>query len=381
MGNSSTTPVEKLRNKAWVEANGHTASIMDYARFNYVAQPEDGISQKGLFPRIGDYDKWAIKWGYGFIPGTTEDEQKTASNRLIIKTLAENPRTYFGTYELGNANDPRNQREDLGDDAMKASAYGIKNLKFILKNLNEWTKEENDQNENINEMYAQLLSQFRLYLGHVMNNVGGVYETIKSSEKGEAVYEVTSKSKQREAVAFLQSQVFNTPNWLIDKNTWNRINNPGETNPVASLQETALNNLISTERLNRLQESVDRYGATKSYSAIELLDDLQAGIFSELKSKKAIDTYRRKLQKVYVEKLSSIINPASGGGLFISFGRASSLSPSELARTDIPSIARAQLTELKTQVAASIAGAPDKMSRIHLIDLQQRIKDALDPKG
>jgi hypothetical protein len=135
MGNSSKTPVEKLRDKAWVEANGHTASIMDYARFNYVAQPEDKIDEKGLFPRIGDYDKWAIRWGYGYVAGDTKETQKEESNKLIIKTLSENPRTYFGTYELGNPNDPRNQSEDLGDNAMKASAYGIKNLKYILKKL------------------------------------------------------------------------------------------------------------------------------------------------------------------------------------------------------------------------------------------------------
>src|SRR3954452_9776356 len=160
MGNSSQTPVEKLRDKAWVEANGHTGSIMDYARFNYVAQPEDHITEQGLFPRIGDYDKWAIRWGYGYIPGDTKEAQKAASNKLVIQTLSQNPRTYFGTYELGNQNDPRNQSEDLGDDAMKASGYGIKNLKVILKNLPEWTKDDVDQNENINEMYTQLVTQF-----------------------------------------------------------------------------------------------------------------------------------------------------------------------------------------------------------------------------
>jgi hypothetical protein len=344
MGNSSTTPVEKLRDKAWVEANGHTASIMDYARFNYVAQPGDGITEKGLFPRIGDYDKWAIRWGYGYIPGATEEAQKSESNKLIVKTLSENPRTYFGTYELGNTNDPRNQREDLGDDAMKASAYGIKNLRYILKNLNEWTREENDQNENIDELYTQLVAQFRQYLTHVTTNVGGVYETIKTSNDPEPVYEVTPKSKQREAVAFLQTHIFTTPRWLMDKDTWNRIKNPGESDPVASLQETMLNNLLNTERLNRMQESTERFGRLKSYNAMELLNDVEEGLFTELKSKKPIDNYRRKLQKSYVDKLNNILNPASSsGGLFISFGRSGSLSPSELSRSDIPAIVRAQL--------------------------------------
>ncbi|MDB5247836.1 MAG: zinc-dependent metalloprotease [Segetibacter sp.] len=379
MGNSSTTAVEKLRDKAWVEANGHTASIMDFARFNYVAQPEDQISDKGLFPRIGEYDKWAIQWGYGYIPGNTEVEQKATSNKLIIKTLSSNPRTYFGTYEFGNTSDPRNLSEDLGDNAMIASAYGIKNLKFILKNLSDWTKEDVDQNENIDEMYTQLIGQYRRYMGHVTANIGGVYETIKTSFQGEPVYEVTPKSKQREAVAFLQNQAFKTPTWLMDKKTWNRINNPGETDPVATVQETALNNLLNSDRLHRMQESTERFGATKAYSALELFNDVQNGLFTELKTKQPIDSYRRRLQKNYVDKLNNFLNPSSSG-FTISFGRSNSLSSSELSRTDIPAIARLQLGELKMQVTNAIAGTTDKMSKIHLIDLKERIKEALDPK-
>lgn len=379
MGNSSRTPVEKLRDKAWVEANGHTASIMDYARFNYVAQPEDNIGEKGLFPRIGDYDKWAIRWGYGYIPGDSAEAQKSESNKLIIKTLKENPRTYFGTYELGNQNDPRNQAEDLGDNAMKASAYGIKNLKYILKNLPLWTKEEVDQNENISEMYAQLTSQYRRYMGHVTANIGGVYETIKTSEQGEPVYEVTPKSKQKEAVAFLHAQLFETPRWLLDKNILNRINNPGENDAVASAQENTLTNLLSTDRLNRMQETINRYGTLKAYSAIELLTDVQKGLFIELKTKKPIDSYRRKLQKSYADKLINLLNPGESVSAF-SFGRAGALTTTDLSRTDIPSIARAQLMQLKTEVLTAIANTTDKMSKIHLIDLQQRIKEALEPR-
>lgn len=381
MGSSSKTPVEKLRDKAWVEKNGHTSSIMDYARFNYVAQPEDHVPESGLFPRVGDYDKWAIRWGYGYISGNTAEEQKSESNKLIIKTLRENPRTYFGTFEFGNANDPRNQAEDLGNNAMKASAYGIKNLKYILKNLPQWTKEETDQNQNIDEMYTQLIEQFRRYMGHVTANVGGVDETIKTSLQGGAVYEATPKSKQREAVTFLQNQLFVTPTWLIDKNIWNRINNPGENNPVASTQETALSNLISAERLNRLQASAERFGASKAYSAMDLLNDVENGLFTELFSKKPIDSYRRRLQKSYVDKLADLVHPASSGGFtIISFSRSGSLPMTDISDTDIPSIARAQLMSLHTHIIRAIPTTTDKMSRIHLIDLEQRIKEALYPK-
>lgn len=381
MGSSSTTPVEKLRDKAWVEANGHTASIMDYARFNYVAQPEDHISEAGLFPRIGDYDKWAIRWGYGYIPGADSGTQKSESNKLIIKTLRQNPRTYFGTFELGNANDPRNQAEDLGDDAVKASEYGIKNLKYILKNLSQWTKEETDQNQNIDEMYTQLIEQLRRYTAHATANIGGVEESIQTSVQGGAVFEPIAKSKQREATVFLQKELFATPKWLINKNILNRINNPGESDPVVSLQETALTNLLSTERLNRLQASTERFGSSKAYSAMELLNDAEKGLFSELQTQKLIDSYRRRLQKSYIDKLSNIVNPAPASGFtIISFGRPGLLAPTDISDTDIPSIARMHLMQLKGQVARAILNTKDIMSKIHLTDLQQRIKNALDPK-
>ncbi|WP_018616554.1 zinc-dependent metalloprotease [Segetibacter koreensis] len=381
MGNSSKTPVEKLRDKTWVEENGHTASIMDYARFNYVAQPEDSISEKGLFPRIGDYDKWAIRWGYGYIAGNTSEAQKAESNKLIIKTLRENPRTYFGTFELGNSNDPRNQAEDLGDNAMKASAYGIKNLKYVLKNLPAWTKEETDQNQNIDEMYTQLVEQFRRYMANVTADVGGVTETIQTSELGGAVYAPTPKSDQREAVAFLHHQLFTTPTWLIDKNIWDKIKNPGDSDPVAISQEMVLNSLLSTERLNRMQVSTDRFGPLKAYSALELLNDIQNGFFSELISKKPTDSYRRRLQRSYVDKISNIVHPSSGSSFtIISFSRSSPLLPTDVSNTDIPSIAREQLTLLKSQIAKAIPVIKDKMSKIHLVDLQQRIEEALETK-
>ncbi|WP_207495721.1 zinc-dependent metalloprotease [Aridibaculum aurantiacum] len=379
MGSSSTVPVEKLRDKAWVEKNGHTPSIMDYARFNYVAQPEDNIADAGLFPRIGDYDKWAIRWGYGYIPGETEAEQKAASNKLIIETIKNNPRTWFGTYEQGNQNDPRSQREDLGDNAMKASEYGIKNLKVVLKNLADWTKEENDQYENLQQMYGALIGQFRQYMSHVVNNVGGVYQNFKSSMQDEPVYEVTPKAIQRDAVNFLHKQLFQTPEWLINNNYMNRLNNLGTSDPLGSAQESILTSLMSNDRLSRLQASALRFGDSKAYNAIELLNDIQSGLFTELNSKKAIDFYRRGLQKSYVTKLDNMLNPPSSSGMVIMIGGSSSAGSS--TRNDMPAIARGQLLKLRTQVNAAIAGTTDNMSKLHLLDLQERIKRALDPKA
>ena len=160
-GSSSTVPVENLRNKAWVEANGHTPSIMDYARFNYVAQPEDNISEKGLFPRIGDYDKWAIEWGYKWMPdANTPEDEVPILNKMTMEKLKDK-RYWFGTET--DQDDPRGQNEDLGDNAMKASAYGIKNLQRILVKLPEWTKEANKDYSSLNEMYQQLVAVWQIY--------------------------------------------------------------------------------------------------------------------------------------------------------------------------------------------------------------------------
>ena len=379
MGSSSKTPVEKLRDKKWVEANGHTASIMDYARYNYVAQPEDNISRAGLYPRIGDYDKWAVKWGYGYIAGNTDEETEKNSSKLITAALKENPRQWFGTYELGNRADPRSQSEDLSDDAVKASEYGILNLKRIIKGLPEWTKEEADQYENISTMYGQLLGQFRRYMGHVTANVGGVYETFKTAEQNEAVYEITPKARQKEAVAFLQKQLFETPNWLIDRALWNKFNNPVVNDPVMNAQDATLGSLISGDRLSRLQLSSERFGADKAYNAIEMLNDVQSGLFSELNSKKTIDTYRRLLQKSYVDRLVGILAPAAPSAAQPSFFGGGGAS-TDLKKTDVPAIVRAQLVALKAQINAASAGFGDKLSKIHLQDLSQKISQGLDPK-
>ena len=296
MGSSSLTPVEKLRDKSWVEANGHTASIMDYARFNYVAQPEDGIGPKGLYPRIGPYDYWAILWGYKIIPDTkSEDEDKKLLNRLIIDSLKANPRLWFGGE--GQGLDPRSQTEDLSDNAMKASEYGIRNLKKIIVMLPLWTKEEADTYENLEDMYSQLIGQFSRYMNHVTKNVGGIYETLKSVEQPGEVYEPTPKLIQEQAVAFLQNQLFQTPYWLMDKNILNKISSPSSAEMISNTQGNTLSALLSSSRLFRMEVMSDRYGKVNVYGPDNLITDLEKGLWKELNSPKAIDPYRRNLQK------------------------------------------------------------------------------------
>jgi hypothetical protein len=375
MGSSSKTPVEKLRDKAWVEANGHTASIMDYARFNYVAQPEDNITSKGIYPRIGDYDKWAIRWGYGYIPGTTEKEQKKESNKLIIASLTSNPRTYFGTYELGNRNDPRNQSEDLSDNAIKATEYGIKNLKRVVQNLPEWTKEDADNYANLGHMYNAVASQFNRYMNHVAANVGGIYETPKTLEQSGDVYEPTPKAIQKQSVSFISQQLFQTPDWLLNKNILNKISQPSVSDTVANIQTRVLKNLVSSARLSRMLNSANRFGQ-KTYTADEMMTDVKNNIWSELKTRKSIDPLRRNLQKNYVDILSSMIEPSTGSAISSLLSSASSIR-----NTDVPSMARAYLKNLNREIIAAIPATTDKMSKYHLQDVSERIKQALDPKS
>jgi len=375
MGSSSRTPVEKLRDKAWVEANGHTASIMDYARFNYVAQPEDNISEVGMFPRIGEYDKWAIQWGYKSSFASTEKEDKKIVNQWILDSLKANPRLWFGTET--NPFDPRSQTEDLGDNSMKASAYGIKNLKRIIVQLPDWTKEDADKYENLKDMYYALTGQFGRYMGHVVRNIGGVYETPHSVEQtGMPVYEPTPIAIQKEAVDFLNKQLFETPEWILNKDILNKINNPVSTEYVGSIQVSVLNSLLSPARLNRMSTSSNRFGEKETYSMNTMINDLKKGIWSELSSKKKIDGYRRNLQKAYVDALINIINPTAAAQP--SGNPAFNVNP---RNTDVTSVARAQLVALKKEINGAIPGTSDKMSRFHLQDLSFRITKALDPRG
>ncbi|MBN8719804.1 MAG: zinc-dependent metalloprotease [Sediminibacterium magnilacihabitans] len=378
MGSSSKTPVENLRNKAWLEANGHTASIMDYARFNYVAQPEDNISEAGLFPRIGDYDKWAIEWGYRYTGEGDVEKDKRINNKWIVNRLGANPRLWFGGESYNT--DPRAQMEDLGDNSVKASEYGIKNLKRVIAGLPEWTKEEADRYENLSDMYMQVVGQFSRYTGHVLKNVGGVYETFKSIEQPGDVYEATPKAIQKTAVAYLNKEVFETPNWLLDKNILNKIASPVANERVQTIQVNALNGLLDGARLYRMVIAGNRYGVANTYGIDEMIDDVKKGVWSELSSHKPIDAYRRNLQKAYADKLISLLNPNVITAITGLTSSGVQITTTETKNTDVTSVARGQLKALQAEINAAIPGTGDRMSKYHLQDVSERIKHALDPK-
>lgn len=377
-GSSSTVPVEKLRDKAWVEANGHTPSIMDYARFNYVAQPEDNISEKGLFPRIGDYDKWAIEWGYRWFPeATTPEAEVPVLNKMTIEK-AKDRKYWFGTES--SMDDPRSQNEDLGDNAMKAGVYGIKNLQRIVPNLMEWTKEPDKDYENLSDMYSEVTTQFGRYMGHVVKNIGGIYETPKTVEQQGAVYGYVPKAIQKEAMLFLNKQLFTTPRWLINNDILNRIGNTG-ISVISARQEAVLGRLISTTTINKLL-SMEAELNDNAYKAADMLDDLRNGIWSELRSRKPIEIYRRNLQKSYVERIGQIVNPASTpsvGGIFFSIGAPAAMTDTK--KSDIISVLKANLRSLRAEIKAAYPLINDKMTQYHLQDVADRIDRILDPGG
>ena len=371
-GSSSTVPVENLRNKAWVEANGHTPSIMDYARFNYVAQPEDNISESGLFMRIGDYDRWAIEWGYKIFPEyKSAEEEKTFLNKWVMERLKDK-RLWFGTEQ--NPDDPRSQSEQVGDDAVKASMYGIKNLQRIVPNLMQWTKEPNEDYSNLTQLYNAVTGQFSRYMGHVSKYVGGIMETPKMVEESGPVYEIVAEAKQREAVDFINKQLFTTPTWLLNQDIFGRTGISGLT-IVGAIQDNALNRLFGSRTLNKLVDAEAVLG-NNAYQVNELLNDVKKGVWGELAARKPIDIYRRNLQKSYISTLGSLLTSGSSvsvGGVTISVGGSND-------KSDIKSVVRAHLAALRTEINTAAAGIADPMSKYHLQDVSKRIDNLLNPK-
>jgi hypothetical protein len=359
-GASSATPVEKLRDKKFMEQNGHTSSIMDYARFNYVAQPEDGITD--LFPRVGDYDRWAIEWGYKAIYNTkSAEDDKKVLNRLYLGKAADNPRLHFLTES--SSYDPRAQSEDLGDNAIIASGYGIKNLQRILPNLAQWSKEEAEGYEEVEEMYNNVVGQYRRYMGHVTKWVGGIFENPKTSDQAGVVYEAAPAATQRGAVAFLNQQLFQTPQWLLEPAILNLIRPDNGVVAITRLQEGTLNSLFANDRLQRLVET--EAVTPNAYTMPNLFDDLRSGIWSELSSGQTITVYRRNLQKVFLEKMIALYKP---------------VATSDTKKSDITSVARATLLKLQAEIGTAATSTNDSMSRYHLQDCLSRIEAAFENK-
>ena len=305
MGASFATPVENLRNKEWVEKHGHTVSIMDYARFNYVAQPEDNISRKGLFPRINDYDLWAIKWGYSYRPEfKNEYEERDALKKETTKVLTDNRKLWFGGE--GRNEDPRSQIEDLSDNNMKANDYGVKNLKRVIAGLPQWTKQENDDYSDLSDMYKAALGQFKRYLGHVTKNIGTKYI---NNMPGMVPFQPTPAARQQEAVDYISRQVFDAPLWLYPEEIVNKVGIDASKD-IISRQDQVLTTIMSPGILTNIYNAYA--SSEKNYNPATYLDDLFKAVWKPLNNPvERKNIYRRALQRSYVDRLSSLITSTS----------------------------------------------------------------------
>ncbi len=366
-------PVEKLRDAAFTKEFGTAPSIMDYARFNYVAQPEDkGVS---LMPDVGPYDKYAIMWGYRPILDAKSPEAELPTLNQWILDKKGDPVYRYG--RQGNSYDPTTQSEDLGDNSVTASEYGIKNLKRILPNLMEWTAEKEKPYKNyedLEEMYGQVIGQFNRYMGHVRNHVGGVMEVYKSAGQGEAVYTHQSKEMQKAAVTFINQQLFTTPSWLMDESIIARIEDFGALERIRGIQVSTLNGILEWGRLGRMIENEALNGA-QAYKMTELFDDLRKGIWTELSAGKTIDVHRRALQRAHIERLELLLtgSVAAPPAQFRAFAGAQI----NAAQSDIRPMARGELKTLQSQIKGAIGRTSDRMSKLHLEDASERINKIL----
>lgn len=374
MGSSVAYPVDSLRSASFTQKYGTAPSIMDYARFNYVAQPGDeGVA---LMPNIGIYDKYAIKWGYKPILGKTAKEEKPILNDWILEHAGD-PMYRFGHQQVGDIHDPSSQTEDLGDDAIKASLYGIENLKRIVPKLIEWTTEEGENYDDLETMYGHVVAQFRRYMGHVSNNIGGVYEYHKTADQEGAVYTHVSKEHQKNCMAFIQEQLFETPEWLIDQDIFNKIQYSGSVERIRSMQERYLNTMLQLGKLARIIEN-ETLNGDDAYGLVEMMRDLRRGIWSETRSGKTIDTYRRNLQKAHIDRLEYLMT-ADNQDKLPDFGGYRKSTPINTSQSDIRSVARAELNNLKRDIRGGLARISDTMSQYHLQDALERIDLILEP--
>ena len=303
---SQATPVEKLRDKAWVEKNGHTSSIMDYARFNYVAQPEDHISEKGLFPRINDYDKWAIKWGYQYRPEFKDPAKEKKALRAEVTKVLEGNRRLWWSGDEGRGQDPRSQTEDLGDNQMKANEYGLKNLKRVMQNIEKWTAQPDGEYDDLREIHNAVRSQYQRYTGHVQRYFFGRYD---NNAPGQQPYDVVPRELQKEAIQWTDRNVMEAPMWLYPQSIVNKLGTD-YAEDIRSRQQTVLALLLAPNAIVALHNNALQY-PDKAYPVEEYLDDVFAMVWKPLNNQdEQQNNFRRQQQRSYVDFLGTALNPS-----------------------------------------------------------------------
>ncbi len=369
MGSSYAYPVDSLRSPTFTDTHGTAPSIMDYARFNYVAQPGDGVTN--FYPRVGEYDKWAAKWGYSWFPeDMSKEEIEQRLNEWTVER-ADDPLYFFGT----GGDDPRVQTEDLTNDAMQASELGVANLQRITNNMLEWIHRDGANYDELEELYGQVVAQWGRYTGHVYNNIGGIYRNDKTHDQEGPVYEFVPEEKQRRAMYWLADYGWNSPSWMLNYEVLDRINERSVVDDIRSRQTSLLNNVASPQMIGRLIEWSER-SEGDTYTPFELMDDLRVAIWKELDDNRpTIDVFRRNLQRGYIERMEYLMTeeptvPARWAQFF-------SIDV-DVSQSDIRPIVREQLQLLLDDVEGAIGNAGDRATRTHLRDVTYRIEDVLD---
>ncbi|HIL56473.1 MAG TPA: zinc-dependent metalloprotease, partial [Rhodothermales bacterium] len=369
---SNSYPVDSLRSPTFTASRGTAPSIMDYARFNYVAQPGDGVTN--LMPDVGTYDIWATKWGYTYFPDAQSEEEERAILQEWTAEAIQNPELRYGA-QMGDPLDPRSQSEDLGDDAVLASTYGLENLKRITPALMDWAVEEGEDYSDLSELYGQVVGQWNRYLNHVARNVGGVYADTKFAGDEGIVYSPVPAERQRAAVAWLVENGLSRPDWLLEPEILDRIEPAGTADRILRLQSGIVSRLLDMQRLARLEEQAWRQGDT--YSPMELFTDLRQGVWSELGSGASIDPSRRALQRAHIDALAELLTAEPSNVARDPQRNMYRTLPA--AASDVRALARGELQVVGETIQQTIPRyANDRLTALHLVDVLSRIVDALD---
>lgn len=372
---SSAVPVDSLRSRTYTDTHGTAPSIMDYARFNYIAQPEDNVRR--FTPDIGEYDIHAIEWGYRRFSGETVDSELARTSE-IARRAKEDPRLRF-VLEAGVATDPRAQNEDLGDDAVLAGQYGIANLKRIVERLMTWGTEDLQPYDDLQELYGNVVSQWVRYLNHAGSNVGGVFIDYKTADEEGRVYTVVDAQRQRRSLDFVMEEGMQRPGWLLNNEVLRRIEAAGTLERIRARQVSVLNRLLDPSRLARLFEA-EAVDGDDVFTATELFSTIRESLWSEIASGEDIGPFRRNLQRGYIERLEWLMEqePGSPPSGFIRYYIG--ITPIDVSQSDIRPLVRGELQDLGRTILATLPRYRNKrMERLHLEDAVVRIDEILTP--
>jgi len=374
---SASMPVDSLRSPSYTARWGDTPSIMDYARFNYVAQPGDGAA---LIPTISVYDSFAVNWGYRRVPGATTPESERPFLDSLARQQDANPMLRFGDLD---GIDPNSQREAVGDDPVKASTYGLMNLKRVMGLLiPATTGDKLDDYSDLSEMYDRVIGQWRSEMSDVVTLIGGVYRDEKYPSQAGVIHAPVPRAQQAAAARFLADNVLATPAWLYDPEILRRIEPAGFEERIRTIQATFLRMLFDDARLSRLADQMaTATPAAPAYGIGDLLGDVRRASFSELTGPRvAVDAYRRNLQRAFVDLMSEKLNPSPAAAR-----PAGPLPPGFAPPPPMPgdarALIRAELVDLDGALRLALPGAANRETRAHLADLRFRIDRALNPKA